>query len=317
MNHSCPRILKIPVSSINFRDNSYSLRPNNDANKVPPELKGALRELGLLHPPLVECHLEHYVILSGRKRILAACELGWQELPCLVLGKDTPTFIKWKTLLTHALIGSQLSSIEQAHFFAKAGMELDSKNLLDLMPLLGHKPNPQLLATFSRSLTLAPPAINALHHGLVQQKSIDLLHACQHHDQETLIELIEIFQLGGSKQRKLILLALDLTKRHNTSLHNIISEWKRTRREKDKNNRPQQAADLLNWLAKKQSPRHQQAQQDFRDFVQRIKLPPSCSLLPSTSFEDEQLTLKICFSDRDSFCRSLEQIRLVLENNHE
>jgi len=315
MNRYQPQIAHISCSSINHEEPTYCLRPDN-VPVLDQKLATSIDRLGLLHPPLVQRHGEEYIILSGRKRILAADQLGMQEIPCLVVEDTISDSMKWEILLTHALIGSQLSFVEQAHLFAKAGQEIKDEQLLALLPILGHKKNPQLLHTFSRSLSLVQAAVKALHRGCLQPKSIDLLDKCQPQDQETLIELIDSFRLGGSKQRNLILLALDLTRRHNVSLREIIEEWQKERKG-SKTNQPQQVADLFSWLAAKQAPRHHKAQQEFKKFVREIQLPASCSLSPTASFEDEQLTLAIRFADRNNFYRSWSTIRAALAYTHE
>ena len=316
MTNFHPQLSEISLSSIDKEDSTYCLRPRCDT-EVEQQLSESIQHIGLLHPPLVQRRGTGHIILSGKKRILAAKELGWSRIPCLICKEDTPVLLKWNILLCHAIIGSQLSCIEQATFFAKAGHDLNDSELPALLPILGHKQNPQLLNIFFRSLTLAPAAIDALHLGYIQPKSIDLLAKCTDRDQEILVRLIDDFQLGGSKQRNLILLALDLTRRLNRSLEEIIGEWERKRTNKDTENKPQQAADLLNWLAEKQSPRHHRAEQEFKSFVREMQIPEFCTLSPTSSFEDDQLTLKIRFSDRDHFRRVWETIRPDLENNRE
>ena len=311
-----PQVSKFSLSSIDTEDSTYCLRPHC-TDEIDQALSDSMQHIGLLHPPLVQDSDTGTVILSGRKRILAAKELGWQELACLILKKKTPVQLKWKILLSHAIIGSQLSYIEQAIFFDKASQELDHSTVLTFLPILGYKQNPQLLNTFSRSLNLAPTAIKALHHSHIQPKSIDLLAQCTYKDQETLVRLIEAFKLGSSKQRNLILLALDLTRRLNRPLEEIITEWSRGRTKQNSENRPQQAAELFGWLAEKQSPRLHRADQEFKTFIREIKLPESCTLLPTPSFEDNKLTLEIRFSDRNHFREMWDIIRPAFENSRE
>ncbi len=316
MTNFHPQLSEISLSSIDKEDSTYCLRPSCDT-EADKQLSSSIQHFGLLHPPLVQRRGTEHIILSGRKRILIGKELGWSRISCLISTEDTPVQLKWNILLYHAIIGSQLSCIEQATFFAKAGQELNDSDLLALLPILGHKQNPQILNMFSRSLSLAPAAIDALHLGYIQPKSIDLLAKCTDRDQEILVRLIEDFQLGGSKQRNLILLAHDLTRRLNRTLEEIIGEWERMRVNKNPENKPLQAADLLNWLAEKQSPRHYRAKQEFKSFVRKMQLPEFCSLSPTSSFEDDRLTLKIHFSDRDHFRRVWDTIGPDLENSRE
>ena len=336
-----PECAEVCLASINIQDTSFSLRPESDLFPDQNLLEN-IQETGLLHPPLLLHHEQQkHSILSGRKRILAANQLGWRTLPCLLLQQHTPNLLKWKTTLNHALIGSQLSCIEQATLFHKAAQELDPDALLSLLPMLGYKKSIRVLETFARALTLCPSLQNALHRRVVHEKHIDLLATFARRDQETITRLIERYQLGGSKQRNLLLACLELCRRQNCSVADIMEEWQQAHQQmgeqedtshrqqkntvlglhekkKDrKENKPQQITDLFAWLSHRLYPRLHGAEQEFRSFVHEMQLPESCSLLPTPHFEDEELSLTVRFSDQECFRRQWQAIRQVLENSRE
>ena len=313
-----PEYIEVSLNSIDHGDGSLRLRPASDPD-LDQELIEDIREIGLLHPPLLQHHKgsHPYTLLSGRKRTLAVSQLGWKTVPCLLLQKTTPALLKWKITLKHALTGSQLSYIEQALFFHKAGQELEHDELLCLLPILGHPANDRVLETFARALSLSTAARDGLHTGLLQEKHIDLLAKFATEDQEAIIRIIREYQLGGSKQRKLLLSLLDLRKRRNIPVESIMQAWLQTRKTEQRENKPQQAAELFTWLSEQLSPRLHGAEQDFRSFVREMQLPASCSLLPTPYFEDEELSLTMRFSDQECFRRQWQAIRQVLENSRE
>ena len=77
-------IRKIPLKDIQPAD--FQPRKNTKVNIEP--LAKSLREEGLLQPILVTKADEHYVIIAGERRFLAASFIGWSEIDCKILNKD-------------------------------------------------------------------------------------------------------------------------------------------------------------------------------------------------------------------------------------
>lgn len=66
----------IPIDSINVKD-----RIRKDLGNI-PSLAENIRELGLLSPILVN---EHYQLLAGERRLAACRELGWTDIPAIIM----------------------------------------------------------------------------------------------------------------------------------------------------------------------------------------------------------------------------------------
>ena len=76
-------IRKIPLKDIQPSDSQP--RRNKRANIKP--LARSLQEEGLLQPILVTKSGDHYVIIAGERRFLAANFIGWSEIDCKILHK--------------------------------------------------------------------------------------------------------------------------------------------------------------------------------------------------------------------------------------
>jgi len=310
--------IDIPLASINIRDKSLCIRPECCASRNGQALLESIQEMGLLQAPLVQPRDDQtYKILSGRQRVEAVIRLGWENITCLCLAPHAPAMLKWKIILNHALLGSQLSFIEQALFFEKAGKELARQDLVTLLTLLGWKASNRVLERMEKALLLTPAAITALHLGYLHEKNIDLVETLSDSDQETLVRLIGEYKLGGSKQRNLLVFASDLSRRHNCSARTIIERWEQSRNRGGDENKPQLVHDLFTWFSQQLSPRLYREEQQFNKLVQAMELPPSCSLRPTRAFEDTRLSLTIQFMDHAHFIKQWESIRKVLESNHE
>ncbi len=292
-------VVQVPWSSIDIADATYRLRPPGDCQSD-ERLNEKIRLTGILHPPLLQVgHENSYIILSGRKRILTAQSLGIHEVSGFILPPSTNPRLKWRTILTHALIGSRLSCIEQATFFSKAAGDLSISDQCLLLPLLERKPQQYVLEEFARYLTLAPETINALHAGYLQEKIAKKFTKLSFEDQKTIVELIRYYKFGGTKQKKLVGAALDLIMRTGHSFKKILDGLDQKPAEEE--NRPQQAMALLSGLEAQCAPKSTFAREEFKKFQRRLQLPESCTLTPSHSFEDNSLTLSMVFNNQDEF----------------
>jgi len=218
-------------------------------------------------------------------------------------------------MLSHSLVGNGLSIIEQANFFNRAARQLTVPEQLDLLPLLGRKPQPYILEELRGYLSLAPAAIIALHSGQLQEKTAKKLAKLQYKDQETLIELIQYYSLGGTKQKKLTALATELIMRTGQPLTTILKDWNQDVSEDM--NRPQQATALLRRLKEKCFPRIHGAKKEFARFQQELSIPDNIDLQPAASFEDDTMKLSLTFNNRKHLLTHWQSIKKIMETPHE
>ncbi len=306
---------RVRCSSIQTDDSSYCIRPCEDM--LPDSaLTNSIKQTGLLHPPLLQkAENNSPIIVSGRKRVLACISLGIQEIPCLFIERQTSPALTWKIMLSHSLVGNGLSIIEQANFFNRAARQLTVPEQLDLLPLLGRKPQPYILEELRGYLSLAPAAIIALHSGQLQEKTAKKLAKLQYKDQETLIELIQYYSLGGTKQKKLTALATELIMRTGQPLTTILKDWNQDVSEDM--NRPQQATALLRRLKEKCFPRIHGAKKEFARFQQELSIPDNIDLQPAASFEDDTMKLSLTFNNRKHLLTHWQSIKKIMETPHE
>ncbi len=297
----------LSLDTIDIQDTSYSLRPQSDTG--PDQvLRQSIRKFGILQPPLVQMAHGHYIILSGRKRIQAAEALGWKEIPCLVVDQQAEPYQVCEIILIHGQTGATLSPIEQAVFFRKTGDKFTNEQAVALLPLIGLKPHPYRLQEFAASLQLDQTAVDALHSGIIQQKTGSRLSKLSGKDQQTVVGLIDHFKLGGSKQQKLVGFAIELGMRTGRPFSDFVLKWEQEGDTAD-DNRPQQASALLSSLEKQCFPNKSRAEEQFQQFRRTIQLPEDITLLHTASFEDDRLTLSIIFDNQDSFVKGWEQIK--------
>ncbi|MHB8811470.1 MAG: ParB/RepB/Spo0J family partition protein [Desulfobulbaceae bacterium] len=302
----------LAASAIDLADRTYFLSPEDV--QPPPRLVNSIREYGILHPPLVQQQSAgRYIVVAGWKRLIAAVTiLHWDSVPCIVVPPDCPALHLHSCLLEESLAGSPLSLAEQSAFFASLRETCPIEDILPLLAKLGHRPNKHQLDELLGLRELAPSARLALHRGILNYTTGRKLLRLSPADQETLVALITRFQLGGSKQQKLIDQGTELLRRKQGDLSAITTPFLEHLDMSHQVNIPQQGAALLNWLHEQCFPRYALAVSEFNRRVAQLNLPSTMQIEHSPSFEEDSVTLALKFTDWDSLQKSLPAIHRIL-----
>lgn len=271
------------------------------------------KDFGLLIPPLaVPCNSNMYRIVSGIKDVLIAQRLQVEELTCRVLPEDTPP-IRLFRLQAQYLQLQQPSIVEQSLLLNKASKFLSTEELCSLLPLMGYKPQLFKAKSILQLLEMDAAVLHALHCGVVSLKTASKLSSLDNEDRRDIIRLITSYRLGGSKQLKLVEMVIELVKREQTSLKQLLEGWHSSTATKDKENLPQQATTLLSHLYRKGHPLLMAEEDSFTRWSQSLQLPESTRVSHSQAFEDETVELSIRFASRDNLEACWEKIQQTVK----
>lgn len=303
----------VPIPAIDLRDTTYLLSPA--AESPDAALRESIRAHGILFPPLLlETQPDHFIIVSGRKRILAAVEVTKTDtLPCLVVPAGSSALSIYALFLEHALIGGRLTAAQQTAFFAGMLCSCSIEEALPLFEKLGHPPNRHQLERLLTLRDLSVSALSGLHDGILSYNSALKMVRLSAGDQGTLMDIIIRMRLGGSKQQKIIELSTELIMRKNKDLRTILHPFFSRQEPEQPENIPQQAAALLKWLHSENFPRSSGAEREFSKIVRRLELPPNVRVLHTPAFEDDGVTLCLDFPDPDSMREAWTRIREIME----
>ncbi len=300
--------------ALDLEDMTFKISPL-DHEEPDDELNESVRRFGILCPPLVhEQPAGGFIVASGRKRIRAAMRRpATGTILCLVAPHDISAFSLFSLLLHHALIGGQLSVIEQANFFRKTLNRLPEAQALPLLIPLGYKAQKYKIQELLNFLSLDTSVITGLHLGIIQPKSAQKMQRLAPSDQQELARLIKELRLGGSKQQKLIDLSVDLMMRNERSLREIIAHYRQENEVRNQeNNKPQEAASFLRWLFEKCHPESVAAAAEFKRFTAELEAPPAINVDHSRSFEDDTVVLSLSFAGRASLLKIWPEIKTIV-----
>jgi len=281
---------------------------------VDPLLVDTLQRFGQTAPLLIRQHTEdQYQLLAGYPTFQAITSLGIDKTICHVLPLSTPPAYRDPLQILHGLAGPQASPILQAHLLAQASRQVTDSELLGLLSLMGYKPQRYKLDELTALLRLSPSAVLALHHGILASKAGKLLKRLSHDDQDTLIQLINTYRPGGSKQQKLVEMVTELTLRDHKSVHELVREWMPVDHESRQNNGPQRLHELLQYLSALYWPERTRMEKRFQQLVHELHLPEGVTLTPSPAFEDESMEMRLHFTNSEALREKWEKIRAVLQ----
>jgi ParB-like chromosome segregation protein Spo0J len=307
---------KINLSQVDFQDITFRLTPENEM-PTNSKIEKSIAEIGIVHPPIIKKNKDTYQIVDGRKRLLACKDILRKGIClCLVLPESIADEEILQFLIRHMLIERSPTIIEQAYFFKKlSALQGEEKAAINFFSTMETKPSTHYLKRLSRILDLEEPIQISMHSGDINENIADKLFVLNFRDRMAIYELIDDLKLGTGKQKKLVNICLEIANRHNCSISDILAGQEVSDiLQQSKGNPPQQAANIMTWLTRQQSPLMVQAEQEFKRYVASLELPDNTILEHSKSFERDSLTLSITFKNRGEFMKKWQEIKGLLKN---
>ena len=265
--------------------------------EVDPHILTHVDKYGLLQPlPVHQVAEQSCHMLAGYAYLPVLRQLGYTDVVCQVM-TGFSEFSRSVFQIDHCLSTIQASPILQAHLLNLASQSLDEGEIMQLLPLMGYKPQQYKVQELLALLNLSPGAILALHRGHLSPKTGKLLSKLTPNDQETLVGIIETYRPGGSKQQKLVETLIELSLRNDQPIATLVAPLMEAQEEEKRPNLPQQFQRLLQFLHEQSAPHLTGAEKQFQRLAQELDLPGFVQLIHSTSFEDESVELRIQCED--------------------
>lgn len=262
-------------------------------------LLSSVETFGIMHPLLVmeiEDNHEKFNLLSGFKRLQVAKKLKIRAVPCIVLSQQTGPFDLYQFIALHKHLDNDVSPIEDALLLKQALEHLDDQETLSLLKIIGYKPNKHQLNELLALLNLEETAISKIHKGEIPIKIGKKLDKLSREDQRLVVGLIDKYHFGGSKQQNFVQMVIELAKRRQCSLGEILCTSDQ-QDVTDAKNIPQQGSQLLEFLQRQCSPELFKAEKAFQLRIHQLQLPEHFKLQHSLSFEKDSCDLSITFAD--------------------
>jgi hypothetical protein len=290
---------KIPLAKIDMADRFFSLAPVEE-DQLPDQLRASIESYGIIHPPLLLQTDNLYIVVTGRRRLIAATDVLKQDFcNCLVLPPETTPAMALALALEDIQTSRPPSPVEQAKCWQKVvellGEEEAREEFGSRLEIIGKLPP----SGPAKLMELGSEILTALHAGGIKLKIASRLMAIDQEGRRELFSIISRLRLSHSNQRKLIDQCRELSKRHKRTVIEILADPEcREIIKEPLANPPQNTAMLMNWLTGQCHPRLSEAENDHRSFISRLELPPNVSIAHAQSFEKDTLKMTIEFKNR-------------------
>ena len=303
------QIKRITLQEINFADNSYNLRPNGE-DALPKDFIKSIQICGVLHPPILQVQSgAGYIILAGRRRLLASRDiLELNRCTCFIVPEDASSRHCLELVLEEGLLSNTWSPVIKAIYIKKIVAIIgEEETIARILPRLGITPQKYHLEKNLALAEIEEPLALAIHKGHIAQKTAYKLSRLALRDRLALFDLISGLKLSVGNQRQVIDICEDLAKRASSSIHAVLSDATILEvLNQPGQNIPQQTAKLMKILQARRFPRLTAANQEFDDWQNSLKLPGWVEVSHAPSFETEKVSLQLNFSNKETlanFCQ--------------
>lgn len=305
---------KLNLSELHITSN-WSLHPFSQ--HTPDILQKSLQTSGVLHPPIVKKQHNKYELICGKKRVEFLLKCNIPSVNTQILPKNTTIAEQLQIILSDQLTSAPLTIVERAFFIKLASKHLTKSEILshfsNQLPCKKHQ------ATIQEHLDLLETDTNILgmiHNNILSEQSAKSLLTMSAKDQTSISQLINQLRPGAGKQKRIITMLQDLSHRKHCTIATYIEQQHiQEILQHEGMNSPQKAQHLIDILQRKHTPSLHQAQIDFKNESLALNLPSYVELLPSHSFEKNNVFLTIKFNNLAEVKRKWSEIEKVISEN--
>ncbi|OQX27767.1 MAG: hypothetical protein BWK80_03575 [Desulfobacteraceae bacterium IS3] len=300
----------IALSRIDRENNTYRI-----STEMPGDtLKDSIRNMGLMHPPIVINHpiSADFVIVAGFRRIAACRELGWSEIPARILPPETEKSDCIKLAITDNSLQRPLNLIETSralHHISE--FYQDHRQLAREASLLGLPENPSLIGKIRKLCLMPQPIQNAILSDVIPLAVASELDEMPPDTALAYTKLFEILKPSLSKQREILTSVREIAHREDMSLLNVLESEAVQEIQAKESDRNQKTREIRLYLKQRRFPAIVSAEKAFETHVTSLNLGKDISLIHPENFEGTVYTLHLYFknlSELDALGSKLQNI---------
>ncbi len=299
---------------------SWDLYPYLDGEPI-SQTRRQIEQVGILLPPLViKTAVNTYELVSGFRTYNSWQKTNTnQPLFCRIFTPDISISTILEVLYYESNNRKPLGAIETAHFIRLAGEKLaKEKDIAKLLETVGLQPGLPYRKRTLQLLQLEQQIQRAMWEERINLSTAREMLLLNDKDRLTLFSLAQELEFGSSKLRRLLYLMRDLAGRDNISFNTLAADTDlKEIMNHPEMNIPQKGQAILKILQYRQNSTFYTAEKSFEQWKNSLNLPDSYAIEHSKSFESDETTLSITFSDREKLEQALPALANVTKKNQE
>ena len=302
----------LELNRIDEKDRTYRITTETHIEK----LAASIEDIGLLNAPILEKRNDHFIILSGFRRVAACNILNTGKIKTRIVSSKTPRLNRAKIAISENSFQRALNLIETSRALNllvefiedKAGLQASASILalpkhikvIDNIMQLSLLPDSIQQAVISETIGLPV----ALHLGKMEETIA-----------EAFLNFFQKLRFGLNKQRECILLSEEISHREDISLLGILKDPLIDAIMNDGNkDRAQQGRELRRYLKQRRYPQLSHAESVFEDEKKALKLENQIRFYPPLHFEGVTYTFQFQFSTLNEYRERLQTLNRLADH---
>ncbi len=303
----------ISLKEIDFSDETFSanFRPNLQS------LRSSIERVGLIQPVLLRKRSGHFQIICGFRRLGILRELGWSDVPAMVLEEERDDLQLFEISVLENLTTRGFNPIEKAiivdKFVHRFGIE-PSRVIHTYLPLLSLEPNEKILNTYLALAQMEEEVKEYILKEEVSRTNIRKLSTFSEEDRKVLIPFLSSLKLGENRLREILNLLDEIARRDRTRVGEILRhpdlQGILSREEMTPSQKTERVKKILLEL---RYPRLKELERTFDERRKELNLPPDISLFHSPYFEGREWRIELRFETMEQYRRALSSLSKLAE----
>jgi len=299
----------VDISRIDLSNRQFSL---HFFRQPPPSLIESVKHFGIVYPPLVLASGSGFQVLDGFMRIEAARMCGADAIPCSVCTENLDHWdLAW--FLLSITLSRGLPHIPDTAVILQRMTALFDQDCVvrDILPLLGLQPSIKVLQRLIPLSGMDEEMGRALLDGRINHDMALRLMELESHVRSRISTLFLHFRYSQSKQFEILDNLLDVAGREHVSPVQILEEigWNEEEPEPSGGNRTAAGEALRGRLRKRRYPTMADLEGVWKTKIRSLRLPPSISLKPPSSFEGSTYRISFAFKTLEEYREMIARLK--------
>ena len=308
---------KIPISQIALKDETFKIL----TTAVIVSLANSIREIGLIHPPLLQKRGDQRLrIVLGYRRVESLAILGADNIEAFVIQGEPTDLEVFQFALQARISEHPLSPVELSvviHKLRTTFQVSDAEIVNNFLPLMGLGKNPKILELYGPLCSLEPEIKLAVEQNDLSVEVAAVIAKADSKDKVAFFNLFQNLHLGKNHQREFWALLTDITRIENTSVNRILQDTEFKKIIVNDKLSPSQKTEIVKReLWRRRYPRYSAVESEFQRTVKEMKLPPQMSLRPPALFEGEEFQVSFSFKDPEEFEARVKLLQRLQDSGH-
>ena len=309
---SVARTDTVSLTEINAKDATFRITTQRQVE----DLLVTIQSLGLLHPPVLIENSPGYCIVCGFRRIAACRQLGWKSVTARIHKTGADRFELARLAIADNALQRPLNLVETSRALnLLADTSPDQQQFKEAALSLGLPISPSVEPK-AREICRLPLSIqDGILSGTINMSMALELGKFDAAVATALVGFFSQLKVGLNKQRELLLLLTEISKREDISIRQLIAEKPvQDILQNTATDRAIQRQNIRSYLRKRRYPAICKAEANYQKQVRQLKLGKRIQLVPPKDFEGTTYALTLHFKNRQDLSALNKRIEKILEH---